>query len=74
MSSLMACAASANDCVMVQAQWYSWAEPHEDESPEDEEETQERENWKEIIRDTADEEEHSLHPCNPIDLEKRLHQ
>ena len=35
---------------------------------------QERENWIEIIRDTVDEEEHSLHPCNPIDLEKRLRQ
>merc|ERR1712129_139810 len=30
------------------------------------------EKWIAIIRETVDEEEHNLKPCNPVDLEKRL--
>ena len=30
------------------------------------------ERWISIIRETVDEEEHNLKPCNPVDLEKRL--
>ena len=33
---------------------------------------EDRYDWINIIEDTVDEEEHSLHPCNPVDLEKRL--
>merc|ERR1712176_983551 len=30
------------------------------------------EKWIMTIRETVDEEEHNLTPCNPVDLEKRL--